>query len=110
MYKKVFSFSTYPCPWTDVCPVAIAGLSPNSSTAKMPHAMRKKPRRTGARLPEFLRCEGIVMNVPAVARHRCDRRRFRLHQQFVFIYISKRTGTQSSEFFGVFERMLHFLT
>src|SRR5207248_9876433 len=44
---------------------------------------------------------GNVNVAPAIAsaqKHlrKCDKRRFRLNQQFVFIYISKRTGRQSS--------------
>jgi hypothetical protein len=78
--EKGSSFSVFPCPWTDVCAVAIAGLRPNSSTAKTPLVMRNKPRRKGARLTEFVRGEGVVVSVFAVAMRRCDRRRFRLNQ------------------------------
>src|SRR6266403_3565292 len=52
---------------------------------------------------------GNVNDAPTIASaqkllRRCDRRRFRLNQQFAFIYISKRTGRQSSgQFSGTCE-------
>src|SRR5205823_7640803 len=54
-------------------------------------------------LAEVMRTSATRMNMPAVAMRRCGKRRFRLNQQFVFIQITKGTGSQSS---GIFVELL----
>src|SRR6266550_2172280 len=71
-----------------------------------------KPPLTGPGVPAS--ALGNVNDAPAIAsaqKHlrRCDRRRFRLNEQFVFIYMSKRTGRQSSGIISGASEVLQFL-
>ena len=90
--------------------IIVFGPARKGGPAKLKQGL--KPPLTGPGVPASTL--GKVNDAPTIASaqelpRRCDRRRCRLNQQFVFIYISKRTGRESSgQFSGACEETVHF--